>query len=448
MQHGSSVALVDGSQIARQLRHSLHWLPVRARADFKSATLSYKSRMTGQPDYLAAELRSYQPQLCLRSSSQELLSVPHCKTMLDVTPILLRQPPMFTTAFYSYSTADLKTFRGLRTTLPHQVLLNVQRLNIRRHRGCRSGRRRKTRRIPITVSDFNHAQIWRAKQSSPEVTSAGGIQQLEEFCQLNVPEVSDVEHVHLDNFSAELTSSANNCDLFDHRVVLDSQNMSQPAISALSSADAVSMGGPTCSVAISSLSCSTTLSPSSGPSSLTSTFNQPTSPATAFQLPHLTAQLVPLTTSSHPRHLPQDCRTVFQVTSPSLSVHHDVDDAVNFLCTVKSYVSLFRVDSPEADHLGGDQSLNSRHNNFNSSFSNSTFSTISPASVLSVLSAPSSLAGDDQGQLPSPTYTRSSSAQPVHNSYNNFVWVPPKHKSRRFNFPTVYCRQTSGEDCV
>jgi len=38
--------------------------------------------MTGQPDYLAAELRSYQPQLCLRSSSQELLTVPHCKTTL------------------------------------------------------------------------------------------------------------------------------------------------------------------------------------------------------------------------------------------------------------------------------------------------------------------------------------------------------------------------------
>jgi len=44
---------------ARQLRQSLHWLPIRARTDFKLATLSYKSRMTGQPHYLAAELRSY-----------------------------------------------------------------------------------------------------------------------------------------------------------------------------------------------------------------------------------------------------------------------------------------------------------------------------------------------------------------------------------------------------
>jgi len=42
----------------------------------------FYSRMTGQPDYLAVELRSCQPQLSLRSSSQELLTVPHCKTML------------------------------------------------------------------------------------------------------------------------------------------------------------------------------------------------------------------------------------------------------------------------------------------------------------------------------------------------------------------------------
>jgi len=51
--------------------------------------LSHKSknrlqvgRMTGQPDYLAAEFRCYQLQLCLRSSSQELLPVPLCKTTL------------------------------------------------------------------------------------------------------------------------------------------------------------------------------------------------------------------------------------------------------------------------------------------------------------------------------------------------------------------------------
>jgi len=59
MKHG----IVRRQQSARQLRHSLHWLPLRTRTDFKLTTLSDKSRMTGQPDYLAAELHSYQPQL-------------------------------------------------------------------------------------------------------------------------------------------------------------------------------------------------------------------------------------------------------------------------------------------------------------------------------------------------------------------------------------------------
>ena len=86
------VALVDGSKV-----HGSYVIPYtgcqfRARTDFSLATLSYKSQMTGQPDYLAAELRSYQPQLSLRSSSQELLTVPHCKTMLGRCRFLVAAP--------------------------------------------------------------------------------------------------------------------------------------------------------------------------------------------------------------------------------------------------------------------------------------------------------------------------------------------------------------------
>lgn len=73
------------------------------------------------------------------------------------SPSVTQRRPLMSTKpmFYSYSSADLKTLRCLRTTLPHQVLLNVQQLNIRRHRGCRSGRRRKTgRSISAVVSDL------------------------------------------------------------------------------------------------------------------------------------------------------------------------------------------------------------------------------------------------------------------------------------------------------
>ena len=63
-------------QNPRQLRQRLHWLPlpVRARTNFKLATLAFQSRVTGQPDYLAVELH-YKREHCLRSSSQKLLTV-------------------------------------------------------------------------------------------------------------------------------------------------------------------------------------------------------------------------------------------------------------------------------------------------------------------------------------------------------------------------------------
>jgi len=67
----------------------------------------------------------------------------------------------------------------------------------------------------------------------------------------------------------------------------------------------------------------------------------------------------------------------------------------------------------------------------------------------SVPSAPSSLAGDDdQEQLPSPTYTGFSSAQRVHDCYDNFVWVSPKRKPRQFNFPTVVSANIRGGLCL
>jgi len=105
-------------QSARQLglRQSLHWLPVPARTDFKLATLSYKSRMTGQPDYLAAELRSYQPQLCLCSSSQELLTVPHCNTMLGRRRFSVAAPRVWNSLPLCLKT-NCDSLRGFKTGL-------------------------------------------------------------------------------------------------------------------------------------------------------------------------------------------------------------------------------------------------------------------------------------------------------------------------------------------
>jgi len=43
-------------QNAWQLCYNLHWLPVYSRADFKLATLCFKSHVTRQLDYLAVTL--------------------------------------------------------------------------------------------------------------------------------------------------------------------------------------------------------------------------------------------------------------------------------------------------------------------------------------------------------------------------------------------------------
>ena len=48
------------------------------RIQCKIALLTYKSLLTNQPPYLSNLLHVYQPSLCLRSASQNLLSIPSC----------------------------------------------------------------------------------------------------------------------------------------------------------------------------------------------------------------------------------------------------------------------------------------------------------------------------------------------------------------------------------
>ena len=64
----------------QQLNH-LPWLPVRSKIQFKLSTLCFRSRMMNQPQYLSDTLHSYQPTRLLRSSTQDLLTVPRCKTV-------------------------------------------------------------------------------------------------------------------------------------------------------------------------------------------------------------------------------------------------------------------------------------------------------------------------------------------------------------------------------
>jgi len=57
----------------------LHWLPIRARIDFKIATLTYNTLTIGHPAHLRELISPYQPSRLLRSGKQLLLTVPRAK---------------------------------------------------------------------------------------------------------------------------------------------------------------------------------------------------------------------------------------------------------------------------------------------------------------------------------------------------------------------------------
>jgi hypothetical protein len=61
------------SASATELRRSLHWLPIRQRVVYKLAVLTFRTRSTGVPSYLASFIADYAPLRHLRSSDQLLL---------------------------------------------------------------------------------------------------------------------------------------------------------------------------------------------------------------------------------------------------------------------------------------------------------------------------------------------------------------------------------------
>jgi len=69
-----------GRQVTSSDEFSLHWLPVRRRIEFKTATLCFKAVRLGNPPYLKNMLKPYEPLRSLRSSTMYLLTVPRTDT--------------------------------------------------------------------------------------------------------------------------------------------------------------------------------------------------------------------------------------------------------------------------------------------------------------------------------------------------------------------------------
>ena len=68
-----------GRDHAKPLLRSLHWLPARARIEYKTSTLCYLSRDSSAPAYLSDLLSVYQPSRSLRSADAGLMTVPRIK---------------------------------------------------------------------------------------------------------------------------------------------------------------------------------------------------------------------------------------------------------------------------------------------------------------------------------------------------------------------------------
>lgn len=86
--------------------HTLHWLPIKHRVQFKVLTLAYKAMHGEGPSYVKDMLELYSPGRALRSGHQLLLRVPKSRTragdrafsvaaptLWNRLPLTLRQAP-------------------------------------------------------------------------------------------------------------------------------------------------------------------------------------------------------------------------------------------------------------------------------------------------------------------------------------------------------------------
>ena len=85
--------LVDPSHTrSSDALHTLHWLPVRQRINFKIATLTFKLLQHSSPAYLASLIQPYVPSRALRSHGQQLLAQPHVRTSVIIVLLVLTLP--------------------------------------------------------------------------------------------------------------------------------------------------------------------------------------------------------------------------------------------------------------------------------------------------------------------------------------------------------------------
>ena len=96
----------------------LHWLPISSRITFKIAILTFKTLHFQQPTYLLDLLSPYNPTRTLRSSNQNLLSVPDIRSSTGRRSFYFAAPTVWNSLPLNLRNADslssfhanLKTF--------------------------------------------------------------------------------------------------------------------------------------------------------------------------------------------------------------------------------------------------------------------------------------------------------------------------------------------------
>jgi len=85
------------NQSSTDLLHTLHWLPVKDRINFKIATLTYNLLNTRQPSYLSCFLEAYRPIRDLRSSALSNLQQPASITNFGTRAFSVAAPRVWNT---------------------------------------------------------------------------------------------------------------------------------------------------------------------------------------------------------------------------------------------------------------------------------------------------------------------------------------------------------------
>ena len=104
----------EGRADARPLLRTLHWLPVRQRVIYKTATMTFKAMSSSAPAYLSDLIQTAVPTRSLRSSAAPLLSVPRTRTELTRCAFSVAAPRTWNSL-----SSDIRSCRTVQTFKRH-----------------------------------------------------------------------------------------------------------------------------------------------------------------------------------------------------------------------------------------------------------------------------------------------------------------------------------------